>query len=113
MERNKILEGNLLIAGMMGVPVVEFYGKNNEILGLAVTDKESGSIDWPNGIDWYDPDSNWNLLMPAWKKFKDMTNEIYSELSHFNTKFLLGCSNNDISKSWQALVEGMKILNKK
>jgi hypothetical protein len=67
MKDISIEEGNRLIAEFMGFQISEWIERDGSFLGYYLLDADGGS-DFSDGIDWYNPESNWNQLMPVVEK---------------------------------------------
>ena len=106
MSREEI--SNILLVGkFMEIPnLFPYYYKNeNDVLGVYIAEDEDGGIDYIDiGINWYNPHSDWNLLMEVCKKIINMYYDRREDIFE-------GLQNCDIDKTYKACVEFIKFWN--
>ena len=69
----------LLVGKFMNVEHIFPYNKSTsgnipgKVIGVYIAEDVDGTIDWDNGIHFYDPDTNWNTLIDICKKIITIT----------------------------------------
>ena len=71
---NQEVQDLLMVGKFMDIKNLFIYQENDDNpLGVYIADDEYGSIDYVDvGINWYEPNSNWNTLMAVCKKIIEM-----------------------------------------
>jgi hypothetical protein len=79
----------LLIGTYMGIKNLFSYETKQIIYGVYIAEDEEGTIDYVDvGINWFSPESDWNILMNVCEKIiKENPNskkELYSSINEFD-----------------------------
>ena len=90
----------LMIGHFMEIETLYPYSlKENEFLGVHISD--DGFVDYKNGINWFEPNRDWNHLIPVCKKI----NNIYADNRQDIFSGLNAC---DIKMTYDAVVKFIK-----
>lgn len=108
---NNTIEGNKLIAEFMGILVDDFrWGKIKQIHLLAICEPQ-GHINLLD-CEFYNPNSDWNQLMPAVIKIESIENSDSYEVDIFGNCCNIGSSDRfdatgvtKIEATWKAVIQ--------
>lgn len=112
MEQEKITNGNKLIANFLKWIIAGTYGDDGCVYEIPEDHPtHAGDVDQDNLMFHY----SWDWLVFAWFKFQNTINEMDSPNNNYifgaQSRFFIGIESQEISISWQSLVEGIEWYN--